>query len=193
MPSLNTHAFAPSPRTIPASELQLPHVPSPVLTITSATSTVAMPMARGSRIHRPKGPSRFAHADAIVWETVRKTIEQLRATGVSTLRVLDAGCGPGTWIRRIAAYAHRQGLGVEAIGVDISEGQLEIARKQAESFKARHPNGRWKLEFLTHDLADPLPWADGHFHIVLCNYVVLNHLPKSALPRVAEELCRVAS
>ena len=44
---------------------------------------------------------------------------------------------------------------------------------------------------MTHDLADPLPWPDGHFHLVLCNYVVLNHLPKSALPRVTEELCRV--
>ena len=29
--------------------------------------------------------------------------------------------------------------------------------------------------------------------MALCNYVVLNHMPKSALPRVAKELCRVAS
>lgn len=50
------------------------------------------------------GPdSRFAHTDAVVWETIRNTIEHFRLTGVSSLRVLDAGCGPGTWTRRVAA------------------------------------------------------------------------------------------
>ena len=191
MPSLNNHAFAPSPRRL------RPLKPSTPRAVASAYDHVGDEYgcyADGEgQEDSSEGPSRFAHADAIVWETIRNTIEQLRAAGVSTLRVLDAGCGPGTWIRRIAAYAHHVGIGVDAIGVDISEGQLKIARKQAESFAARHPNGRWKLEFLTHDLADPLPWPDGHFHVVTCNYIVLNHLPKSALPRVAEELCRVAS
>jgi SAM-dependent methyltransferase len=150
--------------------------------------------ADGEGLEDPStGTDRFAHADAIVWETMRRTMDELRASGVLTLRVLDAGCGPGTWIKRIAVYAHRLGLGIEATGFDISKGQLEIARKQVESVNACYPNGTRKIEFLSHDLADPLPWADGHFHMVLCNYVVLNHLPKSALPRVVEELCRVAS
>jgi len=112
---------------------------------------------------------------------------------VSTLRILDAGCGPGTWIRRISAYATRKNLGVEAIGFDISEGQLDIARQRAKNFIACRPNSRLSLRYLTHDCADPLPWCDGRFDIVLCNYVVLNHLPKSALPRAVEELCRVAT
>ena len=150
--------------------------------------------ADGEGLEDPsEGPSRFAHADAIVWETIRKTIDQLRAAGVSTLRVLDAGCGPGTWIRRIAAYAHRLGLGVEAIGVDISEGQLEIARKQAESFKARL--SEWQVETR---VLDPRPcrtaalarWALPPGRVQLRRS---QSLPKSALPRVAEELCRVAS
>jgi SAM-dependent methyltransferase len=112
--------------------------------------------------------SRFAHADTIVWQTLRETIDELRAAGVSTLRVLDAGCGPGTWIMRTAAYADRLGLGVEAIGFDIAQRQLEIARTKAESFGAGHANAPLEIEFLTHDLADPLPWSNAHFHIVLC-------------------------
>lgn len=136
---------------------------------------------------------RLIHNAAIVWQTIRKSIEELCAAGVSTLRVLDAGCGPGTWISRIAAHAHRLGLIVEAVGFDISGGQLEIARKQTESIAAHYPSDRGKLDFLIHDLADPLPWSDGHFHMVLCNYVVLNRLPQRALPRVAQELCRVAN
>src|SRR6478672_9251105 len=72
----------------------------------------------------PEDPSqaanRFAHADAIVWATICDAIDQLRAAGVSSLRVLDAGCGPGTWTKRIADRTHRLGLGVEAVGFDIS-------------------------------------------------------------------------
>lgn len=150
--------------------------------------------ADGDGLEDPsKGPSRFAHADGIVWQTLRRLVDHLRADGVSTLRVLDAGCGPGTWIRRIATYARSQGLGVEAIGVDISERQLAIARKQAENLSEDHSSKEWKLEFSAHDLAEPLPWSDGYFHMVVCNYVVLNHLSKNSVPQVVAELCRVAS
>jgi SAM-dependent methyltransferase len=139
------------------------------------------------------GTGRFAHADAIVWNTICSTIDELQAAGVTTLRILDAGCGPGTWTARTAARARRLGLGVTAIGFDISEGQLRIARKKAECLVARATNDKMQIEFIAHDLGEPLPWADGHFDIVLCNYVVLNHLAKPVLPRAIAELCRVAS
>src|SRR5262249_35307912 len=48
--------------------------------------------------------------DMILWDAIRSAIDELRRAGVSSLRVLDAGCGPGTWVRRIAAYANRLGL-----------------------------------------------------------------------------------
>jgi SAM-dependent methyltransferase len=149
--------------------------------------------ADGEALDDPcSGTNRFAHPDAIVWETVRKTVDGLRASGLSTLRVLDAGCGPGTWLMRIAAHANRLGLGVEAIGFDIAHAQLEIARNKAASLKARSHGGRLRIEILAHDLSDPLPWPDAHFDIVLCNYVVLNHLPKDVVADAVAELCRVA-
>jgi hypothetical protein len=80
---------------------------------------------------------RSARADSIVWQTLRAAIDELRNQGVSRLRILDAGCGPGTWLMRIAAYAHRQGLGIEVVGFDISGAQLAIARKRASSLLAR--------------------------------------------------------
>jgi SAM-dependent methyltransferase len=192
MPTLNTHALTAKAQTTIRRSGSI--ASRGVATAYDHVGDEYVCYADGERRDEPSAAeaNRFAHADAIVWETVRSAIEQLHSAGVGTLRVLDAGCGPGTWIRRIAAHAHRLGLGLEAIGVDISEGQLEIARKQVETLEARHSAGRRKIKFLMHDLADPLPWADGHFDIVLCNYVVLNHLPKAALPRVAEELCRVA-
>jgi ubiquinone/menaquinone biosynthesis C-methylase UbiE len=81
---------------------------------------------------------------------------------------------------------------VQAVGFDISSGQLTVARNKAERFRARVADGGIDLTFRRHDLCQALPWRDGHFHIVLCNYVVLNHLPKRALPRAIAELCRVS-
>jgi hypothetical protein len=43
------------------------------------------------------------HADTIVWATICQAIDHAKNAGLSTLRVLDAGCGPGTWIRRVLA------------------------------------------------------------------------------------------
>lgn len=137
---------------------------------------------------------RSAHADSIVWGTICNLIDKLRASGVTTLRLLDAGCGPGTWVRRITAHAAALGLKVEATGFDISNAQLAIAREQAAILGASIPCSlRPRLEFIEHNLARPLPWEDGAFHIVLCNFVVLNHLSRAALPGVVAELCRVSA
>jgi SAM-dependent methyltransferase len=151
--------------------------------------------ADGDAITDPsESDNRFAHADTIVWETLRQSLEELREAGVTSLRVLDAGCGPGIWTKRIAEYAHRTGLGVAIVGFDISKTQLEKARQQAACLAVRRPNGAsTSIEFLEQDLSQPLPWADGHFHVVLCNYAVLNHLTKRALPQAIAELCRVAT
>jgi SAM-dependent methyltransferase len=140
------------------------------------------------------GPARSAHADAILWGAICATIDQLRTEGVATLRVLDAGCGPGAWIRRIAAHAHQHELNVEAVGFDISTGQLDIARRRTDRFLARIGGAcSLKVEFLEHSLAKALPWANGQFHLVLCNFAVLNHLPQAVLHTAIAELCRVAS
>jgi SAM-dependent methyltransferase len=135
--------------------------------------------------------NRFAHADNIVWAAIRKTIDELREAGITTLRILDAGCGPGTWIGRVAAYARRVHLDIDAVGFDIAEGQLAIARRRMAGAAGAAANTR--VRFLIHNLADPLPWSDGAFHVVLCNYIVLNHLDRSALPGAIGELCRVAN
>jgi len=137
---------------------------------------------------------RSAHADSLVWAAICTVIDQLQASGVATLRLLDAGCGPGAWTKRIANRALRQGLKVEAIGFDISSGQLAIACKQADYFCSSFPEDlRPRLQFIEHNLAMPLPWDDGQFHLVLCNFAVLNHLRSTVLPSVVSELCRVSS
>ncbi len=137
---------------------------------------------------------RFAHADTIVWKSLQATLDELRQSGITSARVLDAGCGPGLWSKRIADYSRSIGLHVSIVGFDISSAQLEIARHEAEKYLDCLPNGaKPAFDFREQDLSRPLPWADGYFDLVLCNYTVLNHITPHTLPSAIAELCRVST
>lgn len=78
---------------------------------------------------------------------------------VSGLDLLDLGCGTG----RHALWAAGQGARVTA--VDFSEGMLAQARRKP---------GAERVRFLSHDLNQPLPFADD-FDLVVSG-LVLEHL-----------------
>lgn len=71
-------------------------------------------------------------------------------------RVLDVGCGTG------AHSAELLRRGAVVTGIDKSAGLLAIARKRLGRAVALHH----------HDLAEPLPFADGSFDIVLAALVL---------------------
>ncbi|MCZ2827056.1 MULTISPECIES: class I SAM-dependent DNA methyltransferase [unclassified Modestobacter] len=96
--------------------------------------------------------------------------EQVRAAGGGP--VGDLGCGPG----RITA--HLDALGVEAFGVDLSPGMVEIARR-------RHPQLRFEVGSLT-----GLPLPDGGLAGALAWYSVIHTAPERQ-PQVFGELARV--
>src|SRR5882672_5911044 len=65
-----------------------------------------------------------AYADRQVWLLLDKKLSKLRAAGANSLSILDAGCGPGTWLRRIATHAHRLGFSkIAARGFDVALAQ----------------------------------------------------------------------
>ncbi len=86
------------------------------------------------------------------------------------VRLLDVGCGTGELMS--AAVAR----GATAVGVDLSDGMLEVAR-------SAHPG----LEFHRGD-AEDLPFDDGDFQAVTAAFL-LNHVPRP--PRAAGEALRV--
>lgn len=86
--------------------------------------------------------------------------------------VLDAGCGTGHLTRHLAA------LGVDVFGVDLSEGMLEIARRD-------HPGMRFEQGDLTR-----LEVPDAAVGGVLAFYSVI-HVPDPEMPGVAAHLHRV--
>ena len=77
-------------------------------------------------------------------------------------RVLDVGCGTGIVARRAAPRVRRAG---RVVGLDASPGMLAVARAAAarEQLVIDWREGR----------AEALPFADGDFDLVLCQYALM--------------------
>ena len=116
---------------------------------------------------------RHAYADRKTWEVIDSKLLALRARGLERLRVLDLGCGPGLWLRRVVTRARQIGfVAIEAQGFDIAEGQLRRARVLSGELAGLDGVN---LSFQCGDLRRRLdcPPAD----LCLCLYGVLNHIP----------------
>ncbi|HKD20418.1 MAG TPA: class I SAM-dependent methyltransferase [Rhizomicrobium sp.] len=130
-----------------------------------------------------------AYADKCVWAQLSAKLRTLRAQGATSVSILDAGCGPGTWLCRLVAQAHWLGFtDIRARGFDVAELQVAAARKKGRAL-ARLPGVT--LVFDVADLLEPLPEADASVDLTVCLYSVLSHLPREALPKVAAEFARV--
>ena len=130
-----------------------------------------------------------AYADRHVWSVLDTKLRDLRAAGATSISILDAGCGPGTWLRRLVTRAHMLGFTtITARGFDVAQVQVRAARRNASDFTR---SAGVNLTFDIADLEETLPEADGSVDITLCLYSVLSHLPVTNLPRVATEIARV--
>jgi SAM-dependent methyltransferase len=129
------------------------------------------------------------YADRCVWAILEKKLTELRASGASSVRLLDAGCGPGTWLRRLVMRAHALGFSsITARGFDIARAQIQRARLMAGNLSSL-PGVN--LTFDIADLADPLPETDASVDLALCLYSALSHLPVARLPDISKEIARV--
>jgi ubiquinone/menaquinone biosynthesis C-methylase UbiE len=86
--------------------------------------------------------------------------------------VLDAGCGPG----RLAALLHDRDLDV--IGIDLSPGMIEIARRD-------HPGPDFRVGSMT-----ALDLPDGELGGVISWWSII-HLPRDVVPQALAEFYRV--
>jgi len=130
-----------------------------------------------------------AYADRRLWSVLTKKLSALRATGATAVSILDAGCGPGTWLRRLVTQADLLGFSrITARGFDVAAAQIETERRVSRDLAARPGVD---LTFEVADLSGPLPEADASVDIALCLYSVLSHLPVASLPAIAAEFSRV--
>lgn len=107
----------------------------------------------------------------------RKALAQLRPGAGD--RVLDVACGAGALVIDVAPHVER------AVGVDLSEGMLEIARSRLRD--AAEDSTRADVEFLQAP-SDQLPFEDVSFTAVVCT-TALHHFPDPA--RSIDEIARV--
>jgi ubiquinone/menaquinone biosynthesis C-methylase UbiE len=107
----------------------------------------------------------------------RKALAQLQPGAGD--RLLDVACGAGALVVEVAPRVER------AVGVDISEGMLELARSRLRAAEEDHPLG--DVEFVQGP-SDRLPFADGSFTAVVCT-TALHHFPDPQ--RSIDEIARV--
>jgi len=100
-------------------------------------------------------------------------------------RVLDAGCGPGTYLN---AFYH---LGIECVGIDLSEQMLGIARQLSASAHQMYDSRRPVAppELLLMDAFDPL-FDDQSFDGIWYSAVAV-HLPRGQAPHTLAKLYRI--
>jgi SAM-dependent methyltransferase len=132
-----------------------------------------------------------AYADRCVWAALETKLADLRATGASSVRFLDAGCGPGTWLRRLVLRARALGFSsITGRGFDIAQAQIRRARLAARNLSDL-PGVN--LTFDVADIADRLPESDASVDLTLCLYSALSHLPVASLKDISMEIARVTS
>ncbi len=130
-----------------------------------------------------------AYADRQVWSVLDTKLRELRASKATSITILDAGCGPGTWLRRLVTRARSLGFAhITARGFDVAQVQIHTARRNAAGLQGLDG---LDLRFDVADLEGRLPEADASVDITLCLYSVLSHLPVANLPQVTQEIARV--
>lgn len=133
----------------------------------------------------------YSFADRCVWSILDAQLTALRSSGVRTIRILDAGCGPGTWLRR--AVTRARGLGFTRIcarGFDMAEAQIRRARHLSRPLQGLEGV---ELAFEVADITRPFPEPEGSVDLTLCLYAVLNHLKAEDMSAVMREVARVTS
>jgi SAM-dependent methyltransferase len=133
--------------------------------------------------------SQYGFGDRETWGLIGQALHELRVKGVRELFVVDLGCGPGTWLRRIIDRARQMGFTrIKARGIDLAEAQVRRARILSHGL-ASHSDV--DLRFEVGDIRSRMPEIDESVDICLCLYGVLNHLPAEDLPALFREVARV--
>lgn len=132
----------------------------------------------------------YAFADQEIWMRLDAELVRLRAGGRHAIRILDAGCGPGTWLLRLAARARDLGFtAIDGRGFDISHEMIALAGARRAMLRDLHIGIGFDVADIAHAFDDE---DDGSYDLVLCLHGVLNHLPQDERVRAAADLTRVA-
>jgi SAM-dependent methyltransferase len=148
-------------------------------------------MSQRRRAPTPPEPSGTRAAiDRAIWAQIDAALVRLHEGGRHAIRILDAGCGPGNWLLRVAMRARDMGFtAVDGIGFDRSAEMIAFARAQASLAEDAHVGLHFDLGGLTTVLAGE---DDASFDILLCLGDALSLLTLGQRNQAMAELARVA-
>ncbi len=131
----------------------------------------------------------YAFADREIWARLDAMLVRLRTNGRHAIRILDAGCGPGTWLLRLVVRARDLGFtAIDARGFDVSPKMIELANSRKSMADDPHIG----ISFDVADIVEALDGEeDGSYDLTLCLYGVLNHLNPAERELAAASLSRV--
>lgn len=95
-------------------------------------------------------------------------------------RMLDIGCGPGTWVNNVA-FAYRD---IQVVGIDSNRTMVEYARAMARV------QGLDTAEFIVMDVRKPLLFEDQYFGLVNGRFMA-SFLDQACWPHLIAECKRV--
>jgi ubiquinone/menaquinone biosynthesis C-methylase UbiE len=119
------------------------------------------PTTQAARAHYDRWAAAYGRS-RLLPALQRKALAELRLRAGD--RVLDVACGAGALVVEVAPRVDR------AVGVDLSEGMLQLARSRLRA-AGEVPN----VEFLQGP-SDALPFDDGSFTALVCT-TALHHFP----------------
>jgi SAM-dependent methyltransferase len=142
----------------------------------------------------------FSWGDVQTWQAIVDSINLLIADKALdgkpyTIKILDIGCGDGTWSLRAAHYCASKSVAVNIDCLDISPEMIENAKRQFDFFR-EHMKYQVNLNvaFELCDLTEGLPESTKleKYDIILCLHTVLNHIPSKDLSFSIGELIRAS-
>jgi len=118
----------------------------------------------------------LAASTGLAWGVTQIPESELRVLGdVAGKDILELGCGAAQWSIALAR------LGARPVGIDLSERQLEHARRLMAEAGVEFP--------LIHGSAEQVPLPDGSFDIVFCDHGAMTFAdPYRTVPEAARLL-----
>ena len=126
--------------------------------------------------YQAKHGAELVFRDGLAWGTPRIPESELQVLGdVAGRDILEFGCGAAQWSIALA------GLGARPVGLDLSERQLEHARRLIAEAGVEFP--------LIHASAEAVPLPDACFDIVFCDHGAMSFAdPYRTVPEAARLL-----
>jgi ubiquinone/menaquinone biosynthesis C-methylase UbiE len=137
---------------------------------------LASPKAQAAQAHYDRWASAYGRS-RLLPSLQKKALAELGPRAGD--RVLDVACGAGKLVIDVAPLVER------AVGVDLSEGMLQLARSRLHA--AADADALANVEF-EQGPSDALPFDDGSFTALLCT-TALHHFPDPQ--RSIDEMARV--